>query len=486
MRRAIVILLVLALLVLAGFAIYRNINQNKTIAPDYETLRVEKGNLLSTVSATGTIEPEGQVSLIFRGAGKVAEVAVKEGDTVTVGQVLARLETDDLDLALSQAETSLEISRAQLARLKTPAEAEDLAAAEASVASAEANVTSAEAALASAQASYADLQAGPSDDEKQAAASALERARVARDQAQSAYDQIANQPNVGLMPQSLQLQQATIEYNTATANYRVATAAPSAAQLAAARAQIAQSRAALEQAKAGVAQAQSSLAKLQRGAGAQDVLIAEAQIRQAELSLQQSQLTRDNSALITPIDGVVTELNITAGELPNSALPGVVVTDLSRFHINITVDEIDIGRLAVGQPVQVTLDALPEAQIVGHIEHIANTPTSGSGTVSYRITVVIDEADAALRSGLSATASITTQELKDIVLIPNRSIQVDRTTGRAYVEKIVNGVPTQTEVQLGARNDQSSQVLSGLEAGDTLAIRSGSSLERLRSSMFGG
>jgi multidrug efflux pump subunit AcrA (membrane-fusion protein) len=129
---------------------------------------------------------------------------------------------------------------------------------------------------------------------------------------------------------------------------------------------------------------------------------------------------------------------------------------------------------------------LPDAQLLGHVDSIAPTPTNTGGTVSYDVSVVIDEADTPLRSGLSATASIITQELNDVVLIPNRSIQIDRSTGRAYVEKLVDGVPTRTEVQLGARNEQFSQVISGLSEGDVLAIRSGSGLDRLRSTMFGG
>ncbi len=212
MRRVITIVGVIALVVAGSLGIYYFTSQAKEApAPDYETLRVEtlrvdRGNLVSTVSATGAIEPEGQVSLVFRGAGRVGEVLVKEGDAVTAGQVLARLETEDLDLALAQAETALVISQAQLDRLKTPTDEIDLAAAEAAVASAEASVESAQAALASAQAAFSDLQAGATEDQKRAGAATLERARIVRDQAQSAYDQIAGQPNAGMLPQSLQLQ----------------------------------------------------------------------------------------------------------------------------------------------------------------------------------------------------------------------------------------------------------------------------------------
>ena len=124
--------------------------------------------------------------------------------------------------------------------------------------------------------------------------------------------------------------------------------------------------------------------------------------------------------------------------------------------------------------------APPQVESIIHL-----VASAVEGLEPYNVTVVVDEANVPLRSGLSATASIITEELNNILRVPNRSIQIDRNTGRALVEKLVNGVPTPTEITLGARNDQYSQVLSGLAKGDELAIRSGTGLERLRSTMFG-
>jgi len=486
MRRSAIILVILAVIIGGTLFTYRITAQEKEPPPpDYAVIKVEKGNLISTVSATGTIEPEDEVTLVFKGVGRVAEVLVSEGQAVQADQVLARLETDDLDLAQAQAEVGLAISQAQLAKLQAGADEIDIQAAEANVQSAQAALESAKVAVTSAEAAYADLVAGPSADERQTLAATLERARIIRDQAQAAYDEVSHLPQVGLLPQSTQLQQATVDYEVAAANFRVATASPKQSQLAGARAQIAQAKAGVAQAEAALAGAQSSLERLLKGASAEDLIIAEAQVTQAELAVQQARLTAENVELVAPIDGVISQLNIKPGELTSGALPAAIITNIDRFHIDIGVDEIDIAKLREGQPVEVSLDALPEADLTGHVDRIAPTPTALAGIVSYAVTVVIDETDTPLRSGLSATASIITEELKNVVVVPNRTIQIDRTSGRAYVEKLVGGTPTKTEIQLGSRNETQSQVTDGLKAGDELAIRSGTGLDALRSNFFG-
>jgi len=174
--------------------------------------------------------------------------------------VLARLESAELELAISQAETGLTISEAQLARIQVGPDASDVAAAEAM--------------LTSAQAAYQELLKGLGADELRAAQGTVDRARLAVDQAQSAYDQVAHLPNVGMLPQAVQLQQATLEHELAQTNYRLSTRGATEAQKAASRAQ--------------VAQAQASLDRLKQGVSAEDLLIARAQVRQAEVSVENS------------------------------------------------------------------------------------------------------------------------------------------------------------------------------------------------------
>lgn len=454
MKRSVIIILILAAIIGGGLYGYRLYAQEEPETPEFETMVVERGTILSTVSASGTIEPEARVLLTFKGSGRVAEVLVQEGQAVRAGQVLARLETDELELALARAEAGLAISRARLAQLEAGPDPSELAAAEA--------------ALASAQAAYRELLQSPSEDELKVARGNVERARLALEQAQAAYDQVAHLPNVAMLPQSLQLQQATLEYELAQANYRIATRGPTEAQKMAALAQI--------------AQAQATVDRLKKGASPEELEVARAQVRQSEVAVEQARLALEGATLTAPFDGVVTAVNVKAGELTSGARPAFELTDLSRFHIDAHVDEIDIGAVEVGQRANISLDALPNVQLGGRVVAIAPTATMETGVISYRVRIDIDPSDAPLRAGMSATARIITARAENVLMVPNRFIQIDRENDKAYVERVEGGIPVRVEIQIGLRNEQQSEVVAGLKEGDVLALRQVSSLERLRQS----
>lgn len=482
MKRTLTIVGILIVIIGGSLLAWRAIAQAQTPqTPTYETITAARGSLQSAVSATGTIEPEAQVSLSFKGVGRVADVAVTAGQQVQAGDVLAQLEAQDLELAVAQAEAGLASAKANLAQLTKAARTEDVAASEAAVQSAQATVKSAEAGLASARAAYAKLQRGSTDNEKKVAAANLERARVALEQAQAAYDRVASSPDIGLLPQSGNLQRATIDYEQAQAQYDITTAGADEAQRAQAQAAIAQSESAVTSAKAQLAQAQASLAKLREGASPEQVAISEAQVKQAETALAQARLNRENTVLKAPIAGTVAEINVKVGELPNAARPALVIINTDPFHLDVDVDEIDIGQLATGQAANVTLEALPNAVVTGKVDRISPTAQLDGGVTSYGVRVVLDTTDAPLRAGMSATANITTAEVDDVIILPNRAIQVDQDAGTNYVEKLVDGVPQRSAVRVGMRNEGQTQILEGVAEGDVIVIPSNRASEQLRS-----
>jgi HlyD family secretion protein len=135
------------------------------------------------------------------------------------------------------------------------------------------------------------------------------------------------------------------------------------------------------------------------------------------------------------------------------------------------VDEVDVARVAVGQPVTITLDALPRALLQGRVEKIAPVATNNQGVVSYIVRLTLDPpADAPLRGGMTATAEIVVAEARDVVLVPNWAIRRDRDTGQTFVGVLRDGRVEDVPVILGLRTDLSSEVLEGVNEGEVVAV----------------
>ncbi len=517
MKRAVFIVLILAVVVgvsVAGYQFLVPKPYSIVEDPDVEVVQIRRDTILATINATGRIEPEAEVQVNFETTGVVAEVLVERGQRVTAGTVLARLETDELELAVKRARADLARAQAQLEQLYRPALAEEVASAQAAVASAQANldrvlagpsqedVASARAAVESAQANLDRVLAGPSQDEITAAAANLRRAEIALKQAQWAYDQVAYLGEVGAMPQAAQLEQATIDYEAALASYNLAVQGPTEADVAAARSQLAQAQASLAKllegpteadvaaARSQLAQAQANLARLLEGPTEADVAAAQAAVDVAQTGLEQAELNLAKASLVAPIDGVVTEINVKRGERP-PGLAAVVLADMSVYHINVEVDEIDISRVALGQSVVITIDAIPDEEFAGHVADISPGPIRGtsSGIVAYEVTIALDSDDSRLLPGLTADATIETDRLENVVVVPNRAVSIDRGSGKpvAYVEKVdEQGNPVRVEIELGLRNETMSQVLAGLDEGDQIVIRGRSRREQLQQVIQGG
>jgi HlyD family secretion protein len=215
------------------------------------------------------------------------------------------------------------------------------------------------------------------------------------------------------------------------------------------------------------------------------VAAAQAAVDAAKIGLEQAELRLDKASLVTPIRGVVTEVNIKRGEQPPGGQPAVAITDLSAYHIDVEVDEIDIGRVTRDQSVIVTVDAIPDEEITGVVADISPGPiqSASSGIVAYEVTIHLSSNSPRLLPGMTADATIETERLENVLVIPNRAVSIDRSGGEpiAYVEKVdETGNPVRTEIELGLRDETKSQVLDGLEEGDQIVIRGLSRRDQLQ------
>ncbi len=433
----IMIAVVVVLAGVGGFLLWRQ-TRAATATVATRAVSVRKGTLQVTVGASGSLEPVRQVDLSFEVSGKVAEVLADIGDTVKAGQVLARLDTTDLEMSVRQAELSLKSAQAQLDSLKSPATTEEIKAAEA--------------AYYSALAQYQQLKNTPSEQTVLAAKLELEKAKIALDKAQGDYNRVSWRPDIGALPQSQALQEATYNYQIALANYEEAIKGPSQDELAAAWRNV-------ESAKA-------KLDSLRNGPTEEDLAAAEVAVEQAKLSLEIAQRNLAGAELKAPFEGIIAAMNLVVGEPAVS--PAITLIDLSQFRITVQVDEMDVGQLAVGMPAVVTVDALPDVTLTGKVERIGVAASSTGGAVYYPVVIALDPTDALLRAGMSANVTIQVQELTDQLLIPTWAILTDEMTGRPYVLRQTASGVERVNVQLGVRYSGYAQVLSGLSEGDVL------------------
>lgn len=308
------------------------------------------------------------VEVSARTSGLVTKVMVKEGEEVKAGQVLAQLDDSQAKITLSQAEAALEMAKVNTSKLPS-----DLNSAQAAVTKARDN-----AAQASSQAKSAMI--------------AMDDMRRQYEKVQALYTQGA------LAKESLD--QARTRYETARATVEAATANAASAQ-------------------AGVTEAQAKLDAL----GKTGSVTYSAQLKQAQATYDNAHWVMDNMVIKSLIDGTVVRSPVQTGENVIAGQSIVTVANLKQVWVNANIQEKQVGRVKVGQPVDVRLDAYPGRIFSGEVEEIGDATqatfaliptesTSGNFTkVSQRFTVkiMIKYSDVVLKPGMSSVVTIHTR-----------------------------------------------------------------------------
>ncbi len=489
------ILLIVVAIVGAGALLLRRraqVSEAETVAP---TAVVTRGSIGETVSATGNVIADQQASLAFASSGEIAEVLVKKGQQVDVGDVLARLDTTALEWQIARSQAALDTAQARLEQAQQPPTEEELASAQAALDNALANLesvkegasaedlASAQASLDSARANYDKVKAGPTREDLAAAQAALDSAKAAVQQAQAAYDRVKHAPDIQLRQESLNLQNATIELERAQANYDAAAKSPERKDLAAAEAQVAQAEAQLAQlldrpseservaAEAQVASAESQLAQLRERPKSEDIAVQQAQVEEAAIALAQAQSQLDDALITAPFAGTILDVNVNAGEWASPGAPAIVLAATQPLILDVKVDEVDVAQLAEGQRAHLSFDALKDEEILGTVSYIAPASTNVSGAVAYAVEVSFSPGDLPVRLGMTADVDMVVASAEDVLLVPNQAIEADRAAGRYYVNiPGADGATERLEVLIGLRNGTQTQILEGLEEGDVVVL----------------
>ncbi|HMQ33771.1 MAG TPA: efflux RND transporter periplasmic adaptor subunit, partial [Chloroflexaceae bacterium] len=209
----------------------------------------------------------------------------------------------------------------------------------------------------------------------------------------------------------------------------------------------------------------------------------EAAVQRAEVSVRSAERNLALGTLTAPFPATVARVGMQAGE-PADASAIIAVADLTSYHIDLPVDELDIAEVQQGQRVTVDLDALPGRSYGGSVSNIAPLATrSETGTTTYEVTVTLDEDSEGVRPGMTAVVEIITEEKQGVVLVPRRAVRAEGGQSVVYVPN-PNLVPQPTipgqtapppgdrrEVEIGLTNAEFVEVVSGLSAGDTVLVQ---------------
>ena len=439
-RRTYSILAILAALALVGCQ--AQAPAAKSAAP--QTAKIQRGNLTASLATGGTVSAHSQVALTFQTAGQVKEIDVKVGDKVKTGQVLAKLDTTDLQVAVTKAQVALDTARLQLQKTKEgPTQAQ---------------IGSAKASLASAQADYqaALNKYGLNDAQLAVTRAQLDKSAATVQRAQEAYDWEAHNwldPDPSQSAQATALSDAQSAYTLTLAAYnqQAATINDSAVKSAASQ----------------VAQAQSALDKLLATPAPEDIAAAEAAVKQNEASLQQAQIALSKASIVAPFDGTVGDTYVQIGQWASASTQALVLVDLSQINLVVTLAETDVSKVQAGQKAQILLDALQGQVFTGTVTEIDLVGTVTSGVVNYPATVAVDNPDEYIRPGMNATANIILQQRQDVLLVPNRAVRTVSTRLKTATV-LYQGQLIDEPVTLGLTGDTQSEVLSGLQEGDVV------------------
>ncbi len=340
----------------------------------------------------GTIEAD-DAELGFKLAGRLAERLVSEGETVKAGQVLARLDTAELEQEFGLRRGELEAAEAALADLVAGSRPEEIA--------------QAEAAHLRARAVLDELRAGSRAADISAAEAAARRARADRDQAgRDLVRAKALHAKQTVTDQDLERAETSAHtalerQNEADARLKLVREGPRPEQI--------------EQARQAEAEAAQRLALLRRGPRSGMVAQAEARVRIASHAVSLARIRLDNGTLISPVAGTVLAHHAEPGEFLTAGTPVLTVAPLGRLWMRAYLPETDLGRVVTGQAASVTTDTWPDKSYPGTLSFISQqtefTPKTIQTdkeriTLVYRVKIRIDNPAGELKPGMPAVVTL--------------------------------------------------------------------------------
>ncbi|MCU0569163.1 MAG: efflux RND transporter periplasmic adaptor subunit [Oculatellaceae cyanobacterium Prado106] len=390
--------------------------QNSARVPDIAemTVPVEAQPLQVRITASGTVQPIQSVNISPKNAGIVAELFVEQGDRVRQGQIMARMENQEIEAQLLQARARVAQAEARLAEVQSGSRPEEISQARARIAQAEAQVEQARSRL-------------------NLASQRVDRNQQLADEGAISRDQLDEIISTG---------------GTAQAD--------------------------LDQALATLRERQENLRQLQNGSRPEDIADAEAQVAEAIGGLRATEVQQQDTLIRAPFDGIVTQKFATEGAFvtpttsaseATSATSTAIVAVAQGLEVLAEVPEVDIQQLKIGQAVEVAADAFPGQTFNGNVKLIAPEAVVRQNVTSFQVRVALTTGQNQLRSGMNVDVVFLGNEVPSALVVPTVSI-VTKGGRTGVLVPDARNKPEFRPVKIGLAVDDNTQVLEGLESGD--------------------
>lgn len=506
--------IILGLVLVVGSVVYGQIKKaNKPV--EYETVKVERGDLVQTVEATGKVESQSDLSLRFEVPGVVERVSVTAGTQVKAGQILASLKLSELNAAVAQAQANLDQkiaggtqSEKDYYKAVVDQAAADLennyivsSAYEDSVSALQTALIKLDDGLVQAD-NILGIDNTSANDEFQGllSVSDLNKLNSANSQylivknlvaetkskvvpltnasteaevdaafpvAISAYQQMnsllitigevlsASVTGVNLSQSALSTKKTTIDTTRTAVNTQLN-------NLINAKQAVVDAKVTLKVKQALYNQA---LANYQNKINP----IRDVDVAAYRAALAQAIANRNKAIIVAPISGVITSVNKKVGEFAASSDETIRIF-VPHYEVKVDIPETDIAKLKINDAVVITLDAFgDEVKFSGKVINMEPGSTDISDVVYYKVTITIDDSERDIKPGMTANVKISTDSRSSVLSVPLRAVRTND-SGK-FVKVLRNGQPAEINVKLGIRADNGKvEVLEGLSEGDEIIL----------------
>lgn len=441
-------------------------------------------DIIHTFKATGTVESPQNVKIASKVTGRIEYLQVREGDRVKKGQVLVRIDPEQVEADVHQAMANLAEAQYRLAQAKitqnptnvsvstqirqqkagvSSAQADanqvkqnyhaQLTSAQADVDDAEAKVENAKAAINSAQANFDNAHAKYNrvlDLYKQGfiAAQDVDDAKAAVAVQQSALEVAQGQLKSALAQKKSAQQQAGIVKTKGKADIE------------AAQAKVEQARASLEYANANTAQ---------KSAYRQSIAALQASVDAARAALKSAEAKRADTVLISPLDGFVTGRYLDPGAVVTQGQAILAVQFIKQVWVTISVPEEVSPLVHIDQKADVTFDALPGRIFSGSVIQV--NPAADVQNRQFMVRVIMSNTENLFKPGMYARVSLETERVKDAVSVPREAVQHDD-NGSFVMVAGKSSKAERREVTPGTSDDNYIAIEQGVRPGDKVIVMS--------------